>query len=83
MRNWFHSGDNIVFSIKDVIGVFGITRENDFFLKKSAENFLIRNDSNNKKSFLLVDTGKKILVYYSAVTAKNLIKRLKVTQEEI
>ena len=83
MIKTFHSGDNIVFNAGDVIGIFNLSRGSEFLLEKAAENFLIRNDSQNKKSFILVNSEKKTLIYYSALRAGNLIKRFNASQEDI
>jgi len=79
--NTLHIGDNIVIGAKDIIGIFDITPENSELLKGMKENFSARNATGQDKSFVFVKR-KKELIYFSRITGRNLMKRMRNTQEE-
>ena len=82
MINTLHLGENIVLCDREIIGIFSDLPSNSGLLGVFSAGFALRNVTENKRSFVLVKKSGKNYVYYSKISGRNLIKRLKAFSAE-
>ncbi|OWZ83467.1 extracellular matrix regulator RemB [Natranaerobius trueperi] len=72
-----HIGENSVLPIKDIVGIFDVEiledkATRDFLKISEEEGFVIKNDNDTERSFIL--TGQNI--YFSPIASTTLKKRI-------
>jgi hypothetical protein len=77
MINTLHLGENIVISDREVIGFFSDPGGNSAFLEACGARLLLRNVTEKKRSFVVAGRKNRQYVYFSKISGRNLIKRLK------
>lgn len=86
---YLHLGQDITIKQKDIVGIFDLDNTSvskitrDFF-KKGGQLYDIVNVTDElPKSFVLVDTPRKTVVYLSQLSAQTLYKRAKNIMENL